>query len=183
MSNVDVSFAKADRGVTVFFGERFAQSEQFDAIFREGMDLVERTAAYLDSEGRKDSRSLKSPASVVYATESMRLTTRLLELASWLLVQRGVRDGEISREEALEKREQVKLRTFGRPQSIKYFDQLPNGLRGLISESVTLMDRIVVIDEGLRAREETQAIQPSSNPVSSQIATLQAAFLGRFMGQ
>ena len=58
------------------------------------------------------------------------------------LVQRGVRDGEISRQEAIERREQVKLRTFGRPQSIKFFDKLQAGLKGLIAESVSLMDRI-----------------------------------------
>jgi regulator of CtrA degradation len=180
MSNVDVSFARAGKDVTVFFGEHFAQSEQFDTIFRDGMELVERTASYLDGQGRKDSRPLKPPVSVVYATESMRLTTRLLELASWLLVQRGLRDGEISREEALQKREQLKLRTFGRPQSIKFFDQLPQGLRDLIRESVGLMDRILVIDQGLRAREAPDASWPGpANPVNSQLAALQAAFSGR----
>lgn len=177
MSNVDVSFARADKGVTVFFGEHFAQSEQFDTIFQEGMALVERTADYLDGDGRTAFRGLKPPISVVYATESMRLTTRLLELASWLLVQRGLRDGEISREEALKKCEQLKLRTFGRPQSIKHFSHLPEGLQALIHESVGLMDRIVLIDEGMRARD----VEPEAcaNPVSSQLAALKAAFVGR----
>jgi len=180
MSRVDIAFEQSNKGVTVLFGERFAQSEQFDEVFSEGMDLVERTAAYLDSQGRKDSRSLKTPVSVAYATESMRLTTRLLELASWLLVQRGVRDGEISEQEARERRDQVKLRTFGRPQSIKYFEKLPAGLKALIVESVSLMDRIVLIDEGLRLGGE-EAIAPAvkANPVSKQIAALQAAFAFR----
>jgi len=185
MSNVDVSFARAENDVTVFFGEHFAQSEQFDAIFRDGMELVERTASYLDGQGRKESRPLKPPISVVYATESMRLTTRLLELASWLLVQRGLRDGEISREEALQKREQLKLRTFGRSQSIKFFDQLPQGLQDLIGESVGLMERILVIDQGLRAREAPDAASSPgrANPVNSQLAALQAAFSGRNRNQ
>ena len=68
--------------VTISFGERFAASDQFDAIFKEGMALVERTASYLDGPGRKEARLLRGPVSVLYATESMRLTTRLLELAS-----------------------------------------------------------------------------------------------------
>ena len=54
-----------------------------------GMALVERTAEYLDREGRTESRKLKPPVSLAYSTESMRLTTRLLDLASWLLIQRG----------------------------------------------------------------------------------------------
>lgn len=180
MSRVDIAFEQSNKGVTVLFGERFAQSEQFDEVFSEGMDLVERTAAYLDGQGRKDSRPLKTPVSVAYATESMRLTTRLLELASWLLVQRGVRDGEISQQEARERRDQVKLRTFGRPQSIKYFEKLPAGLKALIVESVSLMDRIVLIDEGMRLGGE-EAIAPAvkANPVNKQIAAIQAAFAFR----
>src|SRR5262245_46244340 len=75
-------------GVTVSFGERFAASDQFDAIFREGMALVERTAAYLDGPGRKEAKSLPGPAAMLYANESMRLTKRLLQLASWLMIRR-----------------------------------------------------------------------------------------------
>src|ERR1700716_3810108 len=99
----------AATGNTVSFGERFAASDQFDAIFKEGMGLVERTAAYLDGAGRKEARALRGPVAVLYATESMRLTTRLLELASWLMIRRALKEGEITTEEARAKRERVKL--------------------------------------------------------------------------
>ena len=33
-------------------------------------------------------------AALAYATESMRLTTRLLELASWLMVRRALKEGD-----------------------------------------------------------------------------------------
>ena len=45
-------------GVTVSFGERFQASAQFDRVFKEGMSLVERTAAYLDGEGRNAAKLL-----------------------------------------------------------------------------------------------------------------------------
>ncbi len=61
------------------------------------MTLVEETADYLDGDGRHAARELPRPASIVYATESMRLTTRLMQLASWLLLAplgaRGRHDG------------------------------------------------------------------------------------------
>src|SRR5215471_18505555 len=100
---------------TVSFGERFAASDQFDAIFKEGMSLVERTAAYLDGAGRKEARQLRGPVAVLYATESMRLTTRLLELASWLMIRRAQKQGEITAEQARTKRGRVKLRASTRP--------------------------------------------------------------------
>ena len=117
----------ARAGTTVSFGERFAASDQFDAIFKEGMGLVERTAAYLDGQGRKEARALRGPVAVLYATESMRLTTRLLELASWLMIRRALKEGEITVEEARNKRERVKLRAPGRPSHVKGFVELPQG--------------------------------------------------------
>ena len=78
----------ADDGL-VNFSEKLAGSAAFAALFREGMDLVEETAGYLDGAGRVDAKSLDRAASLAYATESMRLTTRLMQLASWLLLHRG----------------------------------------------------------------------------------------------
>ena len=168
----DFSGALGARGVTVSFGERFAHSEQFDAVFKEGMALVERTAAYLDGEGRREAKALKAPVSVTYASESMRLTTRLLELASWLLVRRGLKEGELTAAEAAKKRERIKLRPFGRPSHTPNYAELPSGLRGLIEESFALNDRIMQLD---RAIEQPTAL-PVPNPVASQMDQLHRAF-------
>ena len=166
--------ASAGKGTTVSFGAHFAFSDQFDAIFKEGMGLVERTAAYLDGPGRKEARALRGPVAVLYATESMRLTTRLLELASWLMIRRALKEGEITTEEARAKRERVKLRGPGRPQHIRGFGDLPPGLRQLIDASYALSDRIFQLD---RAMEVTPDKAPVvENPVSAQVSRLEEAF-------
>ena len=72
----------------------FARSELFARTFSEGMELVEETAAYLDGEGRREAKLLSRAAALAYASESMGLTTRLMQIASWLLVQRAVREGD-----------------------------------------------------------------------------------------
>ena len=82
----------------------FAQSELFDRTFQEGMDLVEETAGYLDGSGRQESKLLSRSAALAYAAESMRLTTRLMQVASWLLVQRAVREGDMAPAAACEDR-------------------------------------------------------------------------------
>ena len=69
----------------------FTKSELFDRIFDEGMELVEATAAYLDGPGRQESRRLSRSGAIAYAAESMRLITRFMHVASWLLVQRAVK--------------------------------------------------------------------------------------------
>ena len=159
---------------TVSFGQRYAQSDQFDLIFKEGMALVERTAAYLDGEGRKEAKALKSPLTLVYATESMRLTTRLLELASWLLIRRGVKDGEITQEEAARRRERVKLQPLGRPSHVKQFTDLPSGLQDLVEASFSLNDRIMKLDRAIETKAGSEA--PAENPVGGQIIRLHQAF-------
>src|ERR1044071_1804772 len=74
----------------------FAASELFDRTFQEGMELVEEAASYLDGGGRQESKLLSRNAALAYAAESMRLTTRLMQVASWLLVQRAVREGDMN---------------------------------------------------------------------------------------
>lgn len=171
-------------GVTVSFGDRFQASAQFDLVFREGMELVSRTAAYLDTEGRREAKKLASPVSMVYASESMRLTTRLLDLASWLLIRRSLKAGEITESEARLKRQKVKLRPVGRPSHISHFDDLPEGLQELIRESCALYDRIVKLDRAMSwLYEETEGDRAPAagsasrdNPVGHQIEVLRQAF-------
>lgn len=165
-------------GETVSFADHFAASEHFDQIFKDGMALVERTAAYLDGAGRKDAKALSPAINVVYATESMRLTTRLLDLASWLLMRRALRAGEITQEEARVQRRRIRLGVVARPAHVKNFSELPRSLRSLIEESFALQDRIQRIDRALEAAR-TEQFDASTNPVGTQIAEIEAAFGAR----
>lgn len=157
---------------TVNLGERMATSQAFGGLFRDGMGLVEQTAAYLDGPGREESRGLGRAAALAYARESMRLTTRLMQLASWLLLQRAVNEGELTRTEALREKAKVDL---GRPEAIDNEEArlLPERLRGLIEETRELQGRIVRLDASIYRAGEASA---EPNPVSRQIGLLRAVF-------
>jgi regulator of CtrA degradation len=175
-----VDGALSGSATTVSFGERFQSSEQFGHIFKEGMALVERTAAYLDGPGRKEAKGLTGGVGVLYATESMRLTTRLLDLASWLLIRRALREGEISEDEAKKKRRRVKLQAFGRPAHVKGFADLPSGLRDLIEESFALHDRICQLDRAMTTAADPDVVtEPAANPVAQQMGLLERAFAAK----
>jgi regulator of CtrA degradation len=176
-TSVNSSERPAGNGVTISFGEHFAASDQFDAIFREGMALVERAAAYLDGPGRKEARALRGPTAMLYATESMRLTTRLLELASWLMIRRAHKEGEITASELRKKRERVRLTAPGRLSHVKGFEELPEGLRMLISASFALNDRIVRLDCAMQVVVGDGA-DSAASPVEAQVARLEQAFAG-----
>jgi regulator of CtrA degradation len=164
---------------TIDFLEHFATSDQFSAVFKEGMGLVEETANYLDGPGRRDARLLDRSGSIAYATESMRLTTRLMQLASWLLLQRAVNAGELSSEEARSDRHRIGLKDVGAGQQLKGGETLPEGLLVLIDRSLRLHERIQKLDGMLN---EPQKELPGKNPVSGQIDRLTAAFARRGEG-
>src|ERR1700710_3213155 len=124
----------------VSFGERLANSQVFADLFRDGMALVEETAAYLDGPGRKESKKLERSAALAYATESMRLTTRLMQLASWLLLHRAVKEGEMSLSQANKEKTKVKL-SLGDRADADTMGLLPEQLGILIDRSLGLLDR------------------------------------------
>ncbi|HZZ23918.1 MAG TPA: DUF1465 family protein [Roseiarcus sp.] len=101
--------ATAPPSTAIPFIHRLASSGAFKDLFREGMTLVEEAASYLDGPGRAESRVLPRPAALAYSTESMRLTTRLMQVASWLLLQRAVNEGELASSQAQAERMRVKL--------------------------------------------------------------------------
>ena len=111
-------------GALVQLSERFTNSAAFGNLFREGMDLVEETAAYLDGAGRTEAKALDRAVSLTYATESMRLTTRLMQLASWLLLHRAVKEGEMTLSQANREKTKVKL-TAADPGPADTIDKLP----------------------------------------------------------
>ena len=156
----------------VSFGEKLASSQAFSGLFKEGMALVEETASYLDGEGRQDSKKLERSAALAYATESMRLTTRLMQLASWLLLHRAVNEGEMSLAQANKEKAKVKLST-GESGDGDMVLLLPERLRELIDRSVRLQDRVRRLDSTIHSSSDPDA---DSNPVERQVNLLRAAF-------
>ena len=145
-----MSDKRATDASTVSFGERLANSQVFASLFRDGMALVEETASYLDGSGRSESKRLERSAALGYATESMRLTTRLMQLASWLLLHRAVKDGEITLAQAHEEKSKVRLATC-EPGDAKSIALLPSKLQDLIARSTKLQAEVWRLDATMHA--------------------------------
>jgi regulator of CtrA degradation len=156
----------------VSFGERLAGSQVFTDLFRDGMTLVEETASYLDGPGRQESKRLQRSSALAYATESMRLTTRLMQLASWLLLHRAVKEGEMSLAQANKEKAKVKLSAAdcNDEQNIKL---VPERLRALIVRSKALQRAVRRLDASMHT---LPARVERANPVERQLGLLKAAF-------
>ena len=136
------------RGFTQFGG-----SKLFQATYKEGMGLVEEAARYLDGPGRDQAKDLPRSTALAYATESMRLTTRLMQVAAWLLVQKAVHEGEMSEEEALSKKYTLGGKDVARATTLKAAVLLPDTLKDLVIRSESIFARVDRLDSQIRAGE------------------------------
>src|ERR1700730_5930557 len=171
---LEMSEQLVNQAEPVSFGERLANSQVFADLFRDGMALVEETASYLDGPGRKESKKLERMAALAYATESMRLTTRLMQLASWLLLHRAVKEGEMSLAQANKEKTKGKL-AAGEAGSEDSMKLLPERLRGLIVRSKALQADIRRLDATMHARPDFTLANRSS-PVERPLGVFKAAF-------
>jgi regulator of CtrA degradation len=141
------------------------------------MTLVESAAAYLDGPGRDEAKKLSRSAALGYATESMRLTTRLMQMASWLLLQRAVNNGEMTRDQVLSEKSKVRLDGFNVDRAAPGWNELPESFRDLVERSLRLQNRVALLDREMYRPQEAQSFVPDNqNSVQAQLSLLQTAF-------
>ncbi|MFN4354604.1 DUF1465 family protein [Parvibaculum sp.] len=151
----------------------FMASGLFQRTYAEGMQLVEETSAYLDGPGREAARALPREASLAYAGESMRLTTRLMQVASWLLVRKAVHEGEMTIEEANSEKYRLATKEIARQPRFDGAEALPARLQELIERSERLYARVERLDTRLRAAGPAIA---QHHPLADQLRRVEAFF-------
>lgn len=168
-------------GNTVRLAEKRIFSERFKPLYADGMKLVEEAAAYLDGEGRSEAKKLSRLAATLYAAESMRLTTRLMQIASWLLLQRAANNGEMSRAQVAEEKSKVLLDTPSASRQTAQWVELPEAFIALVDRSLKMQALVRRFDEEIYPKANTIApmVEQQSNGVSAQMDLLKAAFGGR----
>lgn len=170
-----MSETKPSSGNTISFSKRKVTSPSFQRLYDEGMQLVEETATYLDGDGRKEAKFLTRPGTSLYAAESMRLTTRLMQVSSWLLLHRAHNSGEMTELQVSEERGKIRLDTRSAETDVAGWDELPQPFLDLIARSLRLQHRVRRFDEELYPSDHQQA-PLGDNPVNAQINLLRTAF-------
>ncbi|UVK56438.1 DUF1465 family protein [Mesorhizobium sp. AR02] len=164
---------------TVKLAERRVFSHSFKPLYQEGMGLVEQAAEYLDGKGRAEAKKLSRLAATLYAAESMRLTTRLMQVASWLLLQRAANSGEMTRDQVASEKSKVRLDTASAHDEAAGWAELPEDFLDLVNRSLRLQALVRRMDDeiyGAGAVVDMQPLGRRPNPVSDQISLLNTAF-------
>lgn len=165
--------AKRDRDMDLKLerASAFAGGKVFERVFSEGIGLVEETASYLDGPGREQSKSLHREASLTYAAWSMELTTRLMQAASWLVMQKAVRDGDMPREDARSDKYRLSRESSPLDAAAQRGRGLPDRFLDLVARSEALFEQICRLDEALYVAPA----EPADSPIHKQLAELEKA--------
>jgi regulator of CtrA degradation len=162
---------------TINLAERRVFSQRFKPLYDEGMSLVERAAEYLDREGRAEAKKMSRVAATLYAAESMRLTTRLMQVASWLLLQRAANSGEMTREQVAAEKAKVRLDTASAHETAPGWPELPDAFKDIVARSLSLQAVVRRMDDEIYGGGEAEfGRRATGNPVSAQITLLNTAF-------
>jgi regulator of CtrA degradation len=115
-------------------------------------------------------------AATLYAAESMRLTTRLMQVASWLLLQRAANSGEMTREQVAAEKAKVRLDTASAHETAPGWPELPAAFKEIVARSLTLQGVVQRMDDEIYGGEPEAERRPAGNPVSAQITLLNTVF-------
>jgi regulator of CtrA degradation len=120
------------------------------SLYTEAMLLADEARAYFDRHGREDRESLDPLLRVGFSCESLKVTTRLMHVIAWLLTQRAVESGEISRIQA-----RKPIRRLGEaPESDPaLLEKMPAPAFALIAASQDLYARVARLDRHVVAPE------------------------------
>jgi len=138
-----------------------------DGLYVEAMVLADEARSYFDAGGRDDRLSLDPLDRVGFSCESLKVTTRLMHVIAWLLTQRAVAAGELSREAA-----GASDRRLGPAAETDeaLAARLPEGALDLIRASEELYGRVGRLDQGGFGDDEI------GSPARSLLSRLQRSF-------
>ncbi len=117
-----------------------------DGTYEEALKITREARDYFAHQEPADSSKLTAEARLVTSCESMRLTARLAQVVAWLLVQKAVHAGEMTRMQAAEERFRLGGQKICAKADPVARDYLPPRLAELLADSHTLYSRVARLD-------------------------------------
>ena len=149
----------------------FANSDLFDRLYNEAMQMIRESANYLELEGVIERQRAPEKLAPIFACESMRLTTRLLQVTAWLLALRALKGGELTAGEYAARNYRLGSREVCLGGPVRGAGLLPARLIELLAASRQIYERVSRLDE-LLFNDAGQG----ANPVNAHLNRIEQAF-------
>ena len=143
-----------DGALTGALAGAFTEKTYHDAIA-----LVSEVVSYLENQGIADRDALDPQGRTIFAAESMRLTTRLMQVVSWFLTQRAVQSGELTQEQANDPSNRLGAVDLCLNEGMQGVENLPAGIRDLLNRSHGLFEQVCRV-EAMMLKERDGAASP-----------------------
>jgi regulator of CtrA degradation len=127
-----------------------AETQFFTKTFDETVALLVAARDYITYARPADAQGFDSSDQLRVNCETMRLTARLSEIMAWLLAQKAVHAGEITREDMASDKFRLSRDAVCFEETDVTVTKLPPGLRELLSRSRRLYVRVARLDELVR---------------------------------
>jgi len=129
-----------------------AETALFTRTYDEALDLIVETRNYMVHMRPAGRRPRGSRENLRVSCEALRVTSRLTQVMAWLMLQRAVQDGEITAREACDEKNRLSGQSVCLDDSAVGDNEIPDGLRSLLSRSLHLYKRISRLEEMVVAR-------------------------------
>lgn len=117
-----------------------------DGTYREALALTREARDYVLHQERRDKAGLPPEQQLVASCESLRMTARLTQVVSWLLVQKAVQAGEIERDRAASPELRLSGQEVCRATEPAGTIVMPSRLAELLERSHALYSRVERLD-------------------------------------
>lgn len=126
-----------------------------DKAYHDALALVSETVNYLEGRGIMDRDAMDPAARNIFAAESMRLTTRLMQVVSWFLVQRAVQTGELTKAQAQEPARQLGAVQVCLGEAIEGAEFLPDRMKELLDRSRNVFEQVWRVEVMMKEESDT----------------------------
>jgi regulator of CtrA degradation len=118
----------------------------FDSAFDEALALTREARDYLAFQEKADLSELSPVGRMAASCESMRMTARLTQVVAWLLVQKAVHAGDLTREDAAGPKYRLSGQEVCDDTEPLAVEPLPERLAELLTRSHRMYQRIARLD-------------------------------------
>lgn len=115
-----------------------------DSLYIEAMVLADEARSYFDEAGRAEREALDPLVRVGFSCESLKVTTRLMHVIAWLMTQRAVDLGELSKSDLRDPSRRLGHAPVFDADLVR---ALPRTAQSMIAQSADLHRRVARLDE------------------------------------
>lgn len=145
-----------------------------DQLYNQATALADESRTYFAAYSKTDRAALGAIDRVLYTAESLRISTRLMHVISWVMVRKAVANGEMSHEESLAARHHLDDIELCRGSDPRDLRKVPRAVVILSHQSLKIYQRALRLQDQFLDQRDASG-EPTQSPVATMLKELELA--------